>query len=123
MTLKSVFAVAAGGALGAVLRYTVSLVPFRGGFPAATFLVNVIGAFVLGLISGLVIDNDISHTAELFMKTGMCGGFTTFSTFSLEAVTLIEGGKIYLGLIYIAVSLIGSLLGVILGLKLGRASG
>lgn len=123
MTLKSFFAVAAGGAIGAVLRYMVSLVPFRGGFPAATFLVNVIGAFVLGFISGFVIDNDISHTAELFIKTGMCGSFTTFSTFSLEAITLIECGNVLLGLIYIAVSLIGSLSGVFLGLKFGRAFG
>ncbi len=123
MTLKSILAVAAGGALGAVLRYMVSFIPFRGDFPMATFLVNIIGAFALGFISGLVIDKDVSHTAELFMKTGMCGGFTTFSTFSLEAITLIEGGKVILGTVCIAVSLIGSLSGVFFGLTLGRALG
>lgn len=123
MALKSILAVGAGGAIGAVLRYIISLIPFEGDFPTATFLVNVLGAFALGFISGLVIDKDVTKELELFFKTGMCGGFTTFSTFSLEAITLIQGGKVIMGIVYIILSLIGSLAGVFFGLTLGKAVG
>lgn len=123
MALKSILAVGAGGAIGAVLRYIISLIPFEGDFPTGTFLVNVLGAFALGFISGLVIDKDVSREAELFLKTGMCGGFTTFSTFSLEAITLIQGGKVIMGIVYIILSLAGSLAGVFFGLTLGKAIG
>ncbi len=123
MTIKAILAVGAGGAIGAVLRYIISLIPFRGDFPTATFIVNVLGAFALGFISGLVLDKDISKETELFLKTGMCGGFTTFSTFSLEAIMLIEGGKIHLGVFYIILSLVGALTGVFLGLSLGKYVG
>ncbi len=123
MTIKAILAVGAGGAIGAILRYIISLIPFRGDFPTATFLVNVLGAFALGFISGLVLDKDISKETELFLKTGMCGGFTTFSTFSLEAIMLIEGGKIHLGVFYIILSLAGALTGVFLGLSLGKYVG
>ncbi len=123
MTVKAILAVGAGGAIGAVLRYIISLIPFRGDFPTATFIVNVLGAFALGFISGLVLDKDISKETELFLKTGMCGGFTTFSTFSLEAIMLIEGGKIHLGVFYIILSLAGALTGVFLGLSLGKYVG
>lgn len=123
MTVKAILAVGAGGAIGAVLRYIISLIPFRGDFPTATFIVNVLGAFALGFISGLVLNKDISKETELFFKTGMCGGFTTFSTFSLEAIMLIEGGKIHLGVFYIILSLAGALTGVFLGLSLGKYVG
>lgn len=123
MTIKAILAVGAGGAIGAVLRYIISLIPFRGDFPTATFIVNVLGAFALGFISGLVLDKDISRETELFFKTGMCGGFTTFSTFSLEAIMLIESGKILLGVFYIMLSLAGALTGVFLGLSLGKYVG
>lgn len=121
MALKSILAVGAGGAIGAVLRYIISLIPFEGDFPTATFLVNVLGAFALGFISGLVIDKDVTKELELFFKTGMCGGFTTFSTFSLEAITLIQGGKAIMGIVYIILSLAGALAGVFFGLTLGKA--
>lgn len=123
MTIKAILAVGAGGAIGSVLRYIISLIPFRGGFPTATFIVNVLGAFALGFISGLVLDKNISRETELFFKTGMCGGFTTFSTFSLEAIMLIEGGKIHLGVFYLILSLAGALTGVFLGLSLGKYVG
>lgn len=121
MSVKYVFAVAAGGAIGATLRYMIGLIPFRGDFPTATLIINLVGAFVLGVISGVLYSKSSSRTLGLFLKTGVCGGFTTFSTFSLEAVTLIEGGKILLGAAYIALSLVGGLLGVFLGLSLGKA--
>lgn len=123
MALKSILAVGAGGAIGAVLRYIISLIPFEGDFPTATFLVNVLGAFAIGFISGLVIDKDVSNEVELFLKTGMCGGFTTFSTFSLEAITLIQVGKVIMGIVCIILSLVGSLAGVFFGLTLGKAIG
>lgn len=123
MSIKAFLAVASGGAVGTWLRYMISLIPFKGNFPIATFLVNVLGAFALGLISGFVIDKDISREWELFLKTGMCGGFTTFSTFSLESILLLENGKIGFGVLCIIAGLFGSLISVSLGLYLGRTLG
>ena len=85
--LNCVF-VGLGGLVGSVLRYLVSLVPLRhaSGFPLVTLGINVLGAFVLGLIMALAGRNAaIDPRTLLFLKVGVCGGFTTFSTFALEA--------------------------------------
>lgn len=122
MKITSVLCVAAGGAAGAVLRYLVSLVPFRGEFPFATLIVNLLGAAAIGFIAGISSSGDVSKNAVLFFKTGVCGGFTTFSTFSLESIGLFEKGKTALGAVYILLSLIGCLAGVWAGQKLGLAA-
>jgi CrcB protein len=98
--LNCVF-VGLGGLVGSVLRYLVSLVPLRheSGFPLVTLGINVFGAFLLGLLvaaSGRTVGLD--PRAELFLKVGLCGGFTTFSIFALEAHTLLSGGKPTTGL-------------------------
>ena len=108
MDLYSVAAVALGGALGAAARYMLTLIPFKCELPLATLIANLIGALAIGFIA-------------LFCKTGICGGFTTFSTFSLESVGLIEGGKYGIAAAYIAVSLFGCLLGVFAGSLLAKA--
>ena len=83
--------VALGGALGAVLRYAISLIPVKTDFPILTLVTNIVGAVAIGFIVGIVSEKEnISPNTVLFWKTGACGGFTTFSTFSLEAVTLFE---------------------------------
>lgn len=122
MKITSVLCVAAGGAVGAVLRYLVSLIPFRGDLPLATLVVNLLGAFAIGFIAGISSSGDVSKNAVLFFKTGVCGGFTTFSTFSLESLGLLEKGKTVIGAVYILLSLVGCIAGVWAGQKLGLAA-
>ena len=83
--------VALGGALGAVARYAISLIPIKTEFPVLTLITNIIGAILIGFIVGITSSKEgISDNAVLFWKTGVCGGFTTFSTFSLEAFNLFD---------------------------------
>ena len=107
--------VALGGALGAVLRYAVSLIPVRGGFPVLTLLTNLLGAWLIGFIAGAAEISAPSPGLILFAKTGLCGGFTTFSTFSLESYTLIKAGQKGTAVLYIALSVGLCLLGIWLG--------
>ena len=115
--MLNVLLVGLGGAVGAMLRYGISLIPFRQGFPVATLLTNLLGAFVIGLLAAWA--GSLSPKATLLLKTGVCGGFTTFSTFSLEAVTLFSTGRILAGGAYVVLSVGLCLLGVALGLWLG----
>lgn len=107
----SAFLVFIGGGLGAVLRYLLSLVPAGTTFPLMTLLTNVIGAFCIGFFAAAL----PSGRALTFLKTGLCGGFTTFSTFSLECLSLFERGAALSGVLYIATSVLGCLAGVWLG--------
>lgn len=81
-------AVAAGGALGAFLRTGLSRAVARDWFPVGTLAVNVIGSFALGLLTGFA----PGESLRLFVGEGICGAFTTFSSFSVETVRLVEGG-------------------------------
>lgn len=111
--------VALGGALGAVLRYAISLIPVKTGFPVLTLVTNILGAVLIGFIVGLADNNEgISANTVLFWKTGVCGGFTTFSTFSLEAVNLFEKKQYGVGGVYVALSFACCIVGVICGKKL-----
>ena len=115
------FWVALGGALGAVSRYLCGMLPFlqRGIFPLPTLLINLAGAFLIGLIAQVAAQRGAqSSSAVLFLK--VCGGFTTFSTFSLETVTLLSNGKSGLAAAYVALSVVLCLLGVVLGQWLGQ---
>lgn len=116
--------VSLGGAIGAMGRYAISLIPIKTGFPILTLTTNIIGAVMIGFIVGIVSErNDVSPNTVLFCKTGICGGFTTFSTFSLEAVTLLENKSFLTGGIYIAFSVIGCIIGVWSGRKLSMLVG
>lgn len=118
--MKTVLLVACGGACGAVLRYLISLIPFGTNFPFATFFTNLAGAFAIGLITGLVADSLLSANASAFLKTGVCGGFTTFSTFSLEAYRLLTNGHPIIGGAYVVLSVGLAIIGVFLGLLLAK---
>lgn len=111
--------VALGGAVGAMGRYAISLLPFKPDFPALTFLTNLLGALLIGLVAGLAEDrNRLPQNAVLFWKTGVCGGFTTFSTFSLESHQLMQEDKYLLGTGYMILSVVCCLAGVYCGKKL-----
>ena len=111
--------VALGGAIGAMARYAISLIPVKTGFPVLTLITNILGAILIGFIVGIASSNgNIPENAILFLKTGVCGGFTTFSTFSLEAYNLFDGKQYAVGGVYVVLSCLGCILGVLCGKKL-----
>ena len=112
--------VGAGGALGAMGRYGLSLLPFRGDFPLLTLCTNFLGALLIGVIVGLAGAGRLGSGGTLFWKTGVCGGFTTFSTFSLESLGLFERGRWLAGGSYVILSVGLCLAGVALGRRLGQ---
>ena len=97
-----------GGGLGSVLRYLISSVYVKHlaiNIPLATFSVNVVGSLILGCAFGYMYKNpDISSVVKYAVTVGFCGGFTTFSTFSLESFMLLEDGKILVAVLYMIVS-------------------
>ena len=109
-----------GGGLGAVARYGVAkLVPSStAGFPYPTFIANFISCVILGYLLGLIAQGQIDDKAKLLLATGFCGGFSTFSTFSAETLSLIQNGQMGLATIYIGVSIVVCLIAVFIGLKL-----
>lgn len=113
-------AVGLGGALGAILRYLISLLPLKSSFPVWTLLTNLLGAVAIGFIAGLSARNQLPGCAALFWKTGVCGGFTTFSTFSLEAYSLLERGQKSSGTVYILLSVLLCLGGIAVGQAAAR---
>lgn len=115
--------VGAGGAVGAMLRYAISLLPYKGTFPVLTLITNAVGALAIGLIAGTAARRGGSGQLVLFMKTGVCGGFTTFSTFSLEAYTLFSRGRSVMAVLYIILSILLCLAGVAAGMFLTEKAG
>ena len=112
--------VAAGGAAGAVLRYLVVQASGRwlgAGFPYGTVLVNIGGSFVMGLVAVALLGR--SGMTPLVMA-GFLGGFTTFSAFSLDAVSLFERGETWAAAVYVALSVAGSILALMAGLLIAR---
>ena len=106
--------VAMGGAVGAMLRYAISLIPVKTDFPVLTLITNIMGAVLIGFVVGMAsIRQETSQHLILFLKVGVCGGFTTFSTFSLEAMRLFEQNKIGMGILYVVASVVCSIAGVL----------
>lgn len=115
--MTAVMLVGLGGFLGAVGRYLLSLLPFPSAFPLATLLTNLIGSILIGAVTELFSPAGPCPSSHwlLFLRTGLCGGFTTFSTFSLETFTLLEDGRTAAGAAYAFSSLAVCLAGVWLG--------
>lgn len=121
-----VLLVALGGALGASTRYLLGMwIQTRVGpdFPWGTFVINVTGSFLIGIVLGLVNAGTLSAEARLFLAVGVLGGYTTFSTFSYETLELLADGNIQAFLFNAIGQLVAGLLAVYLGLVLSRGLG
>ncbi|EMB3081309.1 fluoride efflux transporter CrcB [Providencia rettgeri] len=114
----SLFAIALGSVLGGWLRWFVSLKlnHFYPNIPFGTVVVNLVGGFVIGFAISYFANANISPAYKLFIVTGFCGAFTTFSTFSLEVVVLIQEGKFGFAISTIAIHVIGALVFTLLGM-------
>lgn len=96
-----------GGFAGSVIRYMIGLLPIKpdNGFPVKTLFINVLGAFIIGIIAALAAKNkSLNPNIVLMLKVGVCGGFTTFSTFAYETAELLQNGNIFVALSYVMLS-------------------
>jgi fluoride exporter len=116
--IRNFLLVGLGGAVGSMLRYGSGLIIPSKNFPLATLLVNVAGSFIIGVVIAYSLRSEIfAANWKLFLATGICGGFTTFSAFSLENLQLLQNGKFAVFALYIVASLLLGLISVWAGFK------
>lgn len=116
--LLNCITVGLGGFVGSVFRYLIGLIPLlnKGCIPYQTLLVNVFGAIFIGMIVKSADSGQaLSSQTVLFLKVGLCGGFTTFSTFSLESLAMLESGRFAAFALYIFASIVLCIAGVFCG--------
>jgi CrcB protein len=114
-----------GGALGAGARYLAGRAALAlpgSDFPWGTLVVNLVGGLLMGLLAGVLARGGASEAWRLLLGVGVLGGFTTFSAFSLDAVTMIGRGDVGAALVYVFASVIGSIAALYAGLGLARAA-
>jgi CrcB protein len=127
MEWKALLAVGIGGGIGAILRYAIGLAfiqRFGPGFPWGTFVINVTGCFFIGVIAQLALSRSfgVTPTVRLFAATGVLGGYTTFSTFSLDTMVLAADGAFALSAAYAMGSVVAGILAAYAGQILARLS-
>lgn len=120
--LKSFLIVGLGGGAGSMLRFGIQKIfngQNAGEFPTGTLLVNISGCFLIGILAGLV-SRSLTWNEEmkLLLMAGFCGGFTTFSAFTLEGIGLLKESKTSLFVIYVMASVIGGLLATLIGIRI-----
>lgn len=116
--MKSLLLIFLGGGTGSVLRYLLTLFIYRQGatsFPWGTFAVNVLGCLLIGVFYTLTSRIHVSNDIRLMLTIGLCGGFTTFSTFSNESLQLLKSGLYPSFFAYVIGSVVLGILGVMLG--------
>jgi fluoride exporter len=119
--LKGFLLVGFGGMLGSMLRYLFTVLIKPSSFPYATFTVNIFGSLIIGLIMGFALKaGTVNDNWKLFLATGICGGFTTFSAFSLECIQLIEQQRYVAMLGYISLSIVLGLAATFAGIQLAK---
>ncbi len=119
--LKTITLVGLGGAIGSILRYLASTLisnKFLTTFPFGTMIVNITGCFLIGLVYALAEGNKITPEWRFFLATGICGGYTTFSTFSLETFSLLREGQVLYASAYIGSSVVLGVLATFLPIYL-----
>ena len=102
-------AVGVGGFIGSICRYLIGLIPLKEGyvFPVKTFVINLCGSFLIGMIAALAAKHDsLNPKLILFLKAGVCGGFTTFSSFALETADLMKNGNSGAAMAYVLLSVV-----------------
>ncbi|WP_416898259.1 MAG: fluoride efflux transporter FluC [Minwuia sp.] len=122
--MNMILAIAAGGALGAVSRYGVQILTIRlfgTGFPFGTLAVNVAGSLIMGFVAQWFLARGVSAELRSFVMVGGLGALTTFSTFSLDAVAIYERGEPGLAALYVGLSVLLSIGGLVAGLAASRA--
>lgn len=113
-----------GGFIGAVCRYLIGLIPLKEGcvFPIKTFLINAAGCFLIGMIAAFAMKaNWLDPKVVLFLKVGICGGFTTFSSFALETEGLIRDGRMNTAVLYAVLSVVAGVIAVYAGQEIIRS--
>lgn len=115
MIWKNLIMVGVGGMLGSILRYATGLLIKHDGFPAATLAVNILGSFVIGCVMALAAKQDNFTDWRLFLATGICGGFTTFSAFSWECQQMLQQQRYATAACYIGTSLIAGIAATFFG--------
>ncbi len=122
--IKQIIIVAIGGAAGSILRYLATIFSvkfYSNNFPLATFIVNILGCLLIGIFIGLFErTGNFNENLRLLLITGFCGGFTTFSAFSSENMSLMQNGNTFLAITYIGLSVIIGLLAVWFGLFISK---
>ena len=109
-----------GGGLGSICRYGIArlLKAQAWDYPLATFIANAAACIILGVLVGISLKSSMNSSTKLLLMTGFCGGFSTFSTFTLETYELLQAGNYFYALANIALSVIVCLFCIFLGLKL-----
>ncbi len=120
--IRTLILVGVGGGIGSMFRYLTSVLVtkhYQTSFPWATFIVNVLGCLIIGMITGLLVRHQSSNPDMKYLfTTGFCGGFTTFSAFASENISLMHSGHTFTVILYIASSILAGLLAVWFGLTL-----
>jgi CrcB protein len=125
LNFQFIIAVAIGGAIGSVARYLVGVCSgklFGVAFPWGTLIINIAGSFLIGVfVESFALKWDLPQVARVFLTVGICGGFTTFSTFSLDSYLMMDRGELWPAFAYMVGSVVLSVAGLFAGLQMVRA--